>query len=130
MLCPDLSMGQTPADTSIPGFYFCRFSAHSGGGMLRLELGVKGTITYASGVLKTRGRFCRYRSMAQGQYSSVGQDLEAMMVLTGAVGLLCPQELRAPQIMISIQTGAGEATLDTPTGQSTGQCFHVHSFGG
>jgi len=67
--------------------------------------------------------------MSQGQYSSVGQDLEAMIVLSGAAGLLCPADLRAPEVMISIETGAGGAKLDTPAGQSAGQCFHVRGLG-
>jgi hypothetical protein len=120
---PDLSMGQSSADISVPGFYFCRFSSRSGGGIMRLQLGTHGTVTYASGILKTRGHFCRYRTMSQGQYSSVGQDLEAMIVLSGAAGLLCPADLRAPEVMISIETGAAGQNWIRPRAKARGNVF-------
>jgi hypothetical protein len=127
-LCPDLSMEQG-VDGWVPGSYYCHFSSHIGGGRLWVRFGANGLVESAAGMFKTRGHFCRYFLMSEGRYSLVGSDLKALIVLGGERFAGCPLELRAPQIMLSIETGAGAANLDAPVGRSSGQCYRVPGTG-
>lgn len=115
-----------PAPTSPAGYYYCVFdrgTADGGNGStLRIWLGDHGVVQEASGFLRNRDRFCRYLTSSPGQYVVNGADIQAMVVLNGARGLFCPQSLRQAQVMVSIRPGLGQSTMESPAGNSVGQC--------
>ena len=115
-----------PAQVSPAGYYYCVFdrgTADGGhGSTLRIWLGDHGVVQEASGLLRNRDRFCRYLTSSQGQYVVTADDIQAMVVLGGARGLFCPQSLRQAQVMVSIRPGVGQSTMESPAGNSVGQC--------
>jgi|GEM_PF-4811641 hypothetical protein len=115
-----------PMQGSPAGYYYCVFdrgTADGGNGStLRIWLGDNGVVQEASGFLRNRDRFCRYLTSSPGQYVVNAGDIQAMVVLNGARGLFCPQSLRQAQVMVSIRPGLGQSTMESPAGNSVGQC--------
>ncbi|HLH78579.1 MAG TPA: hypothetical protein VKV28_17390 [Candidatus Binataceae bacterium] len=115
-----------PVQSSPAGYYYCVFdrgTADGGNGStLRIWLGEHGVVQEASGFLRNRDHFCRYLTSSPGQYVVDAGNIQAMVVLNGARGLFCPQSLREAQVMVSIRPGLGQSTMESPAGNSVGQC--------